>query len=719
MLTEQELTTIRTKLNREPNETELAMLDVMWSEHVAYKSSKRWFTHFFTDAEHVKLGIGEGAGLVQVDEQTLVGLALESHNHPSAIDPFNGAATGVGGIIRDIVSQGCHPIALLDSLHFGPLTDQKNKFLLEEVVRGISSYGNCVGVPNIGGEVDFHRSYSGNPLVNVMCVGEISLEQVIRSRATKPGQILVIFGSTTGRDGIQGVTFASQNLTEVSDEERGSVQIGDPLSEKIIVDIVNEFRCNGLLAGLQDLGGGGLTCASSEMVTKKGFGAQIDVSKVPLRETEMQPWEIMISESQERMLAVVDIENLDAVISLLAKHEVPYAVIGKVTEDGLYEVVNGDEAIASVPATLLVEGFPEPTRECHSPQQETKDNTTILDIKPMLLLRRALADLNVADKRWVFQQYDQHVQARTVLEPGGEAGVLQLQSGTMIAVTLNGNSSWVKASPYHGGAQVTGSAIRGLIAVGAQPLAIVDNLNFGNPENPESYNEFVEAIKGIGQVTQDFKIPVVGGNVSLYNEYSDDTGTHRIAPTPVIGALGRLVTPKPVPSVLPADGELHLFLVGNVANNLTGSVASKILQLDSDGEFNHYQPEQEHAAQDAVLQIHKEKLAETVADVSKGGLLTRLGRVAIDSDRGLDLTTPHDNEADNIRFWFSEGAPGFIIATHKEHADRIKAIARTNNTQLKAIGRTSSRQEITLDGESIPIEELNQAWTAPLPDLME
>ncbi|MBY9001077.1 MAG: phosphoribosylformylglycinamidine synthase subunit PurL, partial [Candidatus Heimdallarchaeota archaeon] len=545
MLTREEYCKVIEVLEREPNKGEIAVFEAMWSEHCSYKSSKRWFHLFNEKAPYIELGIGEGAGLINLGDDLLVGLGLESHNHPSAISPYDGAATGVGGIIRDILSQGCKPIAVLDSIRFGNLEEsQHSQYLLENVVRGISFYGNCCGIPTVGGEVEFAPQFENNCLVNAMCVGVVNKNKVVRSIASKPGSFLVLYGSRTGRDGIHGVSFASKDLSDKSDRDRPAVQIGDPLMEKILIDVTLDLVEKELLDGLQDLGGGGLSCAVSEMAYKGNTGALIRLEDVHLREEDMEPWEILVSESQERMLAVVEADKLDAVVNILKKHDLTFGVIGEVTGNSHCIAYFKGEKILDLPVDLIVDGFPEPERKTEKPDYLKEEKILlpeITDLKQEIL--KLLSSPNIGSKAWVYQQYDQHVQTQTVIPAGHDAAVLKLDSGKYIALSLDCNSFMVYLDPYNGTANSAAEAMRNLISTGAKPLAFVDCLNFGNPENPDSYWQLVESIKGLGQFSHDFEIPVVGGNVSLYNESFIDGNRERINPTPTIGMIGIIENP--------------------------------------------------------------------------------------------------------------------------------------------------------------------------------
>jgi phosphoribosylformylglycinamidine synthase len=638
MITKEELQHATKVLGREPTKTELGMLDVLWSEHCSYKSSKRWFHLFKSSAENVALGIGEGAGLVDIGGGYYVGAAMESHNHPSQIDPYNGAATGVGGIIRDVISQGCKAVGLMNCLRFGHPEKPHNAYLLENVVRGISEYGNSVGIPVVGGEIEFDDSYDDNCLVNVVCIGFVKPEKVVRSSARTPGHHLVMFGSTTGRDGIAGVSFASETFSDEEEENRAAVQIGDPLAKKVLIDTLTELIDEELIDGLQDFGGGGMTSAAGELARAGGTGVEIDLDKVPLREEDMDPSEIVISESQERMLAIISPEKLERVITLLEKNATPYAVIGMVTDDGHYTAKYDGEVLARLPISLLVDGFPIPDRvEGKIPAQtdalswfnEPEDyRASILNL---------LQSINVCDRSWIYSQYDQHVQANTVVDLGQNAGVLEFPNGRLLAFTSDCNSFWCKLDPQSGTANSAAESLRNIVSMGARPLFIADCLNFGNPERPESYAQFVESVRGLGRFSHDFDIPIIGGNVSLYNEAVVDGENKRINPTPQImiaGIFNQGFSPIKRNLVTPWA---NIFLVGETFPDLNGSEYQRMILGEVKGEPPKYRPTWEKRSMNVILEAHERGLIRSCNNVGRGGVAVALMKMAMNSDYGFKL----------------------------------------------------------------------------------
>ena len=691
MITKEELQHATKVLGREPTKTELGMLDVLWSEHCSYKSSKRWFYLLKTTADNVALGIGEGAGLVDIGGGYYVGVAMESHNHPSQIDPYNGAATGVGGIIRDVISQGCKAVGLMNCLRFGHPEKPHNAYLLENVVRGISEYGNSVGIPVVGGEIEFDDSYDENCLVNVVCVGHVKPEKVVRSSARTPGHYLVMFGSTTGRDGIAGVSFASEAFSDEEEENRAAVQIGDPLAKKVVIDTLTELIEEDLIEGLQDFGGGGMTSAAGELAHAGGTGVEINLEKVPLRE-EMDPSEIVISESQERMLAIIAPENMDRVTLLLEKNDTPYAVIGKVTDDGHYTAKYEGEVLARLPISLLVDGFPVPERvEGKIPAQteslswfkEPEDyKAEIMDL---------LQSINICDRSWVYSQYDQHVQVNTVVDLGQNAGVLEFPNGRLLAFTSDCNSFWCKLDPQSGTANSAAESLRNIVSMGARPLFIADCLNFGNPEKPESYAQFVESVRGLGRFSNDLDIPIIGGNVSLYNEAVVNGENKRINPTPQImiaGIFNQGFTPIRRNLVTPWA---NIFLVGETFPDLNGSEYQRMALGDVKGEPPKYRPDWEKRSMNVILEAHERGLIRSCNNVGRGGVAIALMKMAIDSEYGFKLNMDYipGTVSTLAQGLFSETASRYLAEVTESNQPEFLELIEKHGTTSCELGLTT------------------------------
>ena len=725
MLTSDELGKIRLVLEREPNKGEIAVFEAMWSEHCSYKSSKRWFHLFKDDAPYVELGIGEGAGLINLGDGTLVGLGLESHNHPSAISPYDGAATGVGGIIRDILSQGCRPIAILDSLRFGKLESQHSQHLLENVVRGISFYGNCCGIPTVGGEVEFAEPFENNCLVNAMCVGVIEKEKIVRSKASKPGSFLVLYGARTGRDGIHGVSFASKDLSEKSEEERPAVQIGDPLMEKILIDATLELVEEELLDGLQDLGGGGLSCAVSEMAYNGNTGALIRLEDVPLREKNMEVWEIFVSESQERMLGVIEPHKLEQVKEVLGKYDLIFSVIGEVTDNSHCIVYYKGNKIIDLPVELIVDGFPEPERKTKKPEYASIELNIefplTIDLRNDIL--KLFSSPNIGNKSWVYQQYDQHVQTQTVFSAGNDAAVLRLDNGKHIALSLDSNSFMVYLDPYNGTANSASEAMRNITSVGAKPLAFVDCLNFGNPEKPDSYWQFVESVKGLGKFSHDFKLPIVGGNVSFYNENQIDGKDERINPSPTIGMLGIIEDPRLLLKNHFQKQDTHVIIIGETDGNLGGSEYLRYNHNILQGSIPLYDKDREAKSMRAIQLLNEMSLLESCHDLSNGGLIVALAEMAFEGNIGVSITLDKLSDSrklTNEECLFSESPSRYIVEIKKENLAKTEQILLENNIFYGKLGRTQKDPTIEIKNiVSFQVEELRRIWERAISNKMD
>ena len=655
----------------------------------------------------------------------MIGLGLESHNHPSAISPYDGAATGVGGIIRDILSQGCRPIAILDSLRFGELDSQHSQHLLENVVRGISFYGNCCGIPTVGGEVEFAEPFENNCLVNAMCVGIIEKKKIVRSSASKPGSFLVLYGARTGRDGIHGVSFASKDLSENSETERPAVQIGDPLMEKILIDATLDLVEKELLDGLQDLGGGGLSCAVSEMTHKGNTGAIIRLEDIPLREENMAVWEILVSESQERMLAVVEPHKLEQVKAVLRKYDLTFEVIGEVTDNSHCIAYYKGNKVIDLPVELIVDGFPEPKREFKKPAYTLNK----LDIEFPLStdLRGEILKLfsspNIGNKSWIFQQYDQHVQTQTVFSAGYDAAVLRLDNEKYIALSLDCNSFMVYLDPYNGTANSAAEALRNIVSVGAKPLAFVDCLNFGNPEKPDSYWQFVEAVKGLGQFSHDFDLPIVGGNVSFYNESQINGKDERINPSPTIGMFGLIEDPQLLIKNYFQLEENYIIIIGETERNLGGSEYLRYNHGILKGTIPLYNSEKEKTSMKAIHLLNEASLIESCHDISNGGIIVALAEMTFERSIGASIALENLSSAKDIsheELLFSESPSRYLIEINPKNVEKMKKILQKNNVFYKILGRTLEIPHIEIEEiGSFKIKEIKMKWERAISDKMD
>ncbi len=693
-LTDFEYERITELLGRDPNDVELAMFSLLWSEHCAYKHSRKLLGRLPTEGERVVMGPGENAGAVDVGNGHAVAFKVESHNHPSAVEPFQGAATGVGGILRDVFAIGARPIAVLDSLRFGEPTSERSRYLFEGAVAGIGHYGNSIGVPTVGGEVYFEPPYEHNCLVNAMCVGLAKTDEMIRSAAAGSGNLLVIMGASTGRDGIGGASvLASAELEAGDDSKRPSVQIGDPFEESKLLECCLELLERGLLVSLQDLGAAGLTSSAGEMASKGGVGIDIDVSKVPLREADLEPFEVMISESQERMLAVVDPSRLDEVLATCERWQTGAAAIGEVTDTGHLRVLDDGVEVGDVPVSALVDECPLYDLEPEEPAGWTYGNKESLGERVVLAVGRSadagdpsailcalLSAPNVASKRWAFEQYDSVVGSRTVRRPeAADAAVLLVpESDRAIAVAIDGNGRRVACDPYAGAVEAVLECAQNLACVGAEPLGLTNCLNFGNPEKPGVAWQLDRAVLGLADACLGLRVPVVGGNVSLYNE----TEHGPIYPTPVVGMVGELPDPTRAPGLAPRQGD-RLVLVGPFAPSLAGSELAKLRgELDS-GLPQPSIPEVAEALE-FVRGIVRVGGATAAHDVSDGGLACALAEMAIAGGIGLEADLDPLVElrgGSGETCLFGEGPGGIVLAT----SDASALLDATREAGVEAI----------------------------------
>ncbi len=666
-LTDSEYERIVELLGRDPNGVELAMFSLLWSEHCAYKHSRKLLGRLPTEGERVVMGPGENAGAVDVGNGHAVAFKVESHNHPSAVEPFQGAATGVGGILRDVFAIGARPIAVLDSLRFGEPTSERSRYLFEGAVAGIGHYGNSIGVPTVGGEVYFEPSYEHNCLVNAMCVGLAKTHAMIRSAAAGPGNLLVIMGASTGRDGIGGASvLASAELEAGDDSKRPSVQIGDPFEESKLLECCLELLERGLLVSLQDLGAAGLTSSAGEMASKGGVGLDIDVSKVPLREPDLEPFEVMVSESQERMLAVIEPSRLDEVVATCDRWQTGSAAIGEITDTGHLRVLDDGVEVGDVPVSALVDECPLYDLEPEEPGGWTYGNSgSLKEDDPSAILCALLGAPNVASKRWAFEQYDSVVGSRTARRPeSADAAVLMIpESDRAIAVAIDGNGRRVACDPYAGTIEAVLECAQNLACVGAEPLGLTNCLNFGNPEKPGVAWQLDRAVLGLADACLALRVPVVGGNVSLYNE----TEQGPIYPTPVVGMVGELPDAAAVPGLAPKDGD-SLVLVGPFAPSLAGSELAK-----QRGELAQGLPRVPVNEVDAALQLVRELVRKGVVtaahDVSDGGLACALAEMAIAAGVGMDVDLDPLVElrgGSGETNLFGEGPGGIVLAGDAE-----------------------------------------------------
>jgi len=634
-LTEDEYKKILEILGREPNITELGMFSVMWSEHCSYKSSRVHLKKLPTMGPRVVQGPGENAGAVDIGDGLCVVFKMESHNHPSFIEPYQGAATGVGGILRDVFTMGARPIALLDSLRFGGLDSAKNRHLMRGVVAGIAGYGNCMGVPTVGGEVRFDDIYSLNPLVNAFCLGVAHKDRIFRGTAEGVGNPVIYFGSKTGRDGIHGATMASDAFDNESEQKRPTVQVGDPFQEKLLLEACLELMANDLLVGIQDMGAAGLTSSSCEMASRAGNGIELDLTHVPRREPGMTPYELMLSESQERMLMVAKAGKEDECLSICRKWDLDVAVVGKVTGDGRLRVLDQGQVVAEIPAKALADDGPRYERPYSPPAyQDMLTNLnydSIPDVKDAnAALLTLLSSPTIASKRWVYEQYDHMVRTNTIVRPGSDAAVVRIKgTNKAVAMTVDCNGRYCLLHPYEGARLAVVEAARNLVCSGAEPIGLTDCLNFGNPERPDIMWQFVLAIEGLKDACEHFNIPIVSGNVSFYNE----TNGLSIYPTPMLGMVGLIDEADRAMTQWFRDEGDAIVLLGKTREDLGGSEYLKVLQHREQGSPPFLSLDIEKALQDFALKVIHEGLVQSAHDCSDGGLAVALAECCVSGPR--------------------------------------------------------------------------------------
>ncbi|WP_370224006.1 phosphoribosylformylglycinamidine synthase subunit PurL [Cytobacillus sp.] len=716
-LSDDEFAMIEKIIGRLPNYTEIGLFSVMWSEHCSYKNSKPVLSKFPTTGEKVLQGPGEGAGIVDIGDGQAVVFKIESHNHPSAIEPYQGAATGVGGIIRDVFSMGARPVALLNSLRFGELDSPRVRYLFKEVVAGIAGYGNCIGIPTVGGEVQFDSSYEGNPLVNAMCVGLIDHKDIKKGQAHGVGNTVMYVGAKTGRDGIHGATFASEELTDQSETKRPAVQVGDPFMEKLLLEACLELVQSDALVGIQDMGAAGLTSSSAEMASKAGSGIEMNLDFVPQRETGMTAYEMMLSESQERMLIVVKKGREQEIVDLFSKYGLEAVSVGKVTDDKMLRLTHQGEVVAELPVDALAEDAPvyhkpssEPEyyREFQSMENEIPG---VEDYKETLV--KLLQQPTIASKEWVYDQYDYMVRTNTVVAPGSDAAVIRIR-GTRkgLAMTTDCNSRYMYLDPETGGKIAVAEAARNIICSGGQPLAITDNLNFGNPEKPEIFWQIEKAADGISEACRTLNTPVIGGNVSLYNE----TNGTAIYPTPVIGMVGLVDDIDHVTTQsFKASGDL-IYLVGETKDEFGGSELQKLTYGKIFGKAPELDLEKEEKAQEQILKAIRSGLVASAHDVAEGGLAVAAAESLIGS-KGLGADMKVTGNATSALF--SESQSRFLLSVKKENQEAFESLV-----DAKLIGEVTEAPILYISNEeglllAEQVDVLKQAWKGAIPCLLK
>ncbi|MGA4712803.1 phosphoribosylformylglycinamidine synthase subunit PurL [Bacillus safensis] len=718
-LSDEEFALIESIIGRLPNYTETGIFSVMWSEHCSYKNSKPVLSKFPTKGEHVLQGPGEGAGIVDIGDNQAVVFKIESHNHPSAIEPYQGAATGVGGIIRDVFSMGARPIAVLNSLRFGELTSPRVKYLFEEVVAGIAGYGNCIGIPTVGGEVHFDQSYEGNPLVNAMCVGLINHEDIKKGQAKGVGNTVMYVGAKTGRDGIHGATFASEEFSDESEEKRSAVQVGDPFMEKLLLEACLEVIKNDALVGIQDMGAAGLTSSSAEMASKAGSGIEMNLDLIPQRETGMSAYEMMLSESQERMLLVIEKGREQEIIDIFEKYDLEAVSVGHVTDDKMLRLLHQGEVVCELPVDALAEEAP----VYHKPSSEPAYYREFLETKveaPAITdaadtLKQLLQQPTIASKEWVYDQYDYMVRTNTVVAPGSDAGVLRIR-GTKkaLAMTTDCNARYLYLDPEVGGKIAVAEAARNIVCSGARPLAVTDNLNFGNPEKPEIFWQIEKSADGISEACRKLSTPVIGGNVSLYNE---SNGT-AIYPTPVIGMVGLVEDTAHITTQSFQQACDVIFVIGETKEEFAGSELQKMTEGRIYGKAPEIDLDVELTRQEALLAAIQNGLVQSAHDVSEGGLGVALAESTFGTDGlGAHIQMDLNSEAS----LFSETQSRFVVTVKPEHREAFAAAVK----DAKEVGTVTNDGVFTVKNQEgqqwihAAVNELERAWKGAIPCLLK
>ena len=711
-LSEAEYKKVLEIMGREPNLVELGIFSVMWSEHCSYKSSKRWLKTLPTKAPWVICGPGENAGVIDIGEGLAAIFKMESHNHPSFIEPYQGAATGVGGILRDVFTMGARPIANMNALRFGDPYHSKTRHLVSGVVAGIGGYGNCVGVPTVGGEVNFHPSYNGNILVNAMTVGLADKDKIFYSAAAGVGNPVVYFGSKTGRDGIHGATMASAEFGADSEEKRPTVQVGDPFTEKLLIEACLELMATGTIVAIQDMGAAGLTSSSFEMASKGGVGVELNLEKVPQRETGMTPYEMMLSESQERMLVILQPGKEDIARKIMEQWELDFAVIGHLTDTGRMVLKMNGDVVGDLPIDPLAQASPEYDRPwAPSSRLAPLDTRTVNTTYWSEALTKLMGCPDLASRRWIWEQYDHMVMADTVHRPGGDAAVVRLHgSNRGLAITTDCTPRYVKADPFEGGKQAVAETWRNITAVGGRPLAITDNLNFGNPEKPEIMGQIVEAIKGIGEACKALDYPVISGNVSLYNE----TNGNAILPTPAIGGVGLIDNLDRTATLLFKVAGETILLIGQVGKGYLG----QSLYVREVWPHDYDYDDAKMGAPPPVDLAHERKVGDfvrgliaggdvrTCHDVSDGGVMVAVAEMALAGNIGATLSILEQS----IQFGEDQGR--YVISAPQEKVAGIMDAAAKADVPVRAIGVTGG-DSIRIGTDALPLmtlRKVHEGW---------
>ena len=699
-------------LKRTPNLTELGIFSAMWNEHCSYKSSRLHLKKLPTKGKKVIQGPGENAGVIDIEDGDAIVFKIESHNHPSFIEPYQGAATGVGGIMRDVFTMGARPIANLNSIHFGSTQHKKTKNLLRGVVHGIGGYGNCMGVPTIGGQTCFDRSYNGNILVNAMTLGLVKKNKIFYSKAAGLNKPVIYVGSKTGRDGIHGASMASASFDDKIEEKKPTVQVGDPFTEKLLLEACLELMAGDSIIAIQDMGAAGLTSSSIEMASKGKLGIEINLDKVPCRETKMTPYEIMLSESQERMLIVLENGKENLAKKIFDKWGLDFAVIGKTTNTKNIELFFNSEQVAKIPINILVENSPMYDRKWKKTKLPKKNKIQKKDLKNLKILdvlKKMISNPNVCSKKWIWEQYDHTVMGDTIQKPGGNSGVVRVHgTNKAVAAAVDSSAVYCWAHPLTGGKQIVCESWRNLISVGAKPVAITNCLNFGSPEKEENMGEFVECVEGIGEASKYLSFPVVSGNVSFYNQ----TKEIGIKPTPVIGGVGLIKDyTKMITMNFKSEGNLVL-VIGKTEGHLDQSLFARTILDEKNGPPPEINLFNEKNNGETILKLIEDNYIKSAHDVSLGGILMGVSKMCIDGNIGIEIKKPN-SLLNEFEYFFSEDQGRYIIEISKSDIKKVTSILEKNAVHYDEIGTLVGKSVSFNEKTIVPVDELksyNNNW---------
>ncbi len=711
-LKKEEFNKILELLKRVPNITELGIFSAMWNEHCSYKSSRLHLKKMHTKGKRVIQGPGENAGVIDIDDEDAIVFKIESHNHPSFIEPYQGAATGVGGIMRDVFTMGARPIANINSIHFGSPQHKKTKNLLKGVVQGIGGYGNCMGVPTIAGQTCFDESYNGNILVNAMTLGLVNKNNIFYSKAAGIGKPVIYVGSKTGRDGIHGASMASAIFDEKIEEKKPTVQVGDPFTEKLLLEACLELMSDKSIISIQDMGAAGLTSSSVEMASKGKLGIELNLNKVPCREEKMTPYEIMLSESQERMLIILENGKEEKAKKIFEKWNLSFAVIGKTTENKKIEIFFDNKKVVDIPINFLAENAPIYNRKWKKTKLPQKIKFNIDDLKKLKItevLKKILANPNICDKEWIWQQYDHTVMGDTIQKPGGDSGVLRVHgTNKAVAASVDSSAVYCYAHPLTGGKQIVCESWRNLISVGAKPLAITNCLNFGNPEKERNMGEFVECVQGISEASKYLEFPVVSGNVSFYNE----TKNKGIKPTPSIGGVGLIKNYKKMVTMDLKKVDNLVIVIGKTEGHLDQSIFARSILSEKKGPPPEINLFNEKNNGETILKLIEEGLIESAHDISLGGIIIALSRMCIKGNKGVKLNKLK-SLINKFQYFFGEDQGRYIIEITKDNLKKVKEILNNNSVHYDELAIVVEK-DIIIDKEPIlEVDELmfsNKKW---------